>query len=95
MEQRGAAGTFKQDDFRQVWTSTPIPNDPITVRGNAAPEFKKAIKEAFLSLSPEDVAKVGEFLDVTPPGPLLEVTKDNYQPLFDLAETMHLTEKDL
>ncbi|MFK0009941.1 phosphate/phosphite/phosphonate ABC transporter substrate-binding protein [Paenarthrobacter sp. NPDC090520] len=90
-----AAGTFKKDDFRQVWTSEPIPNDPITVRGDADPAFKKAVKEAFLSLSPEDVAKVGEFLDVTPPGPLLEVTKDNYTPLFDLAKTMNLTEKDL
>ncbi|WP_422758662.1 phosphate/phosphite/phosphonate ABC transporter substrate-binding protein [Paenarthrobacter sp. C1] len=90
-----AAGTFAKDDFRQVWTSNPIPNDPITVRGDADPAFKQAVKEAFLSLEPADVAKVGEFLDVTPPGPLLEVTKDNYTPLFELAKTMHLTEKDL
>ncbi|MFJ4229202.1 phosphate/phosphite/phosphonate ABC transporter substrate-binding protein [Paenarthrobacter nicotinovorans] len=90
-----AAGTFKQEDYRKVWTSDPIPNDPITVRGDADPAFKKAVKDAFISLSPEDVAKVGEFLDVTPPGPLLEVTKDNYTPLFQLANTMNLTEKDL
>jgi phosphonate transport system substrate-binding protein len=90
-----AAGTFKQDDYRQVWASDPIPNDPITVRGDADPAFKKAVKDAFLSLDPADIAKVGEFLDVTPPGPLLEVTKDNYTPLFDLAHTMGLTEKDL
>ncbi|WP_347110218.1 phosphate/phosphite/phosphonate ABC transporter substrate-binding protein [Paenarthrobacter sp. S56] len=90
-----AAGTFKQEDFRQVWKSEPIPNDPITVRGDADPAFKKAVKDAFLSLSPDDVAKVGEFLDVTPPGPLLEVSKDNYTPLFELAKTMNLTEKDL
>ncbi len=90
-----ASGTFNKDDYRQVWTSEPIPNDPITVRGDADPAFKKAVKEAFLSLEPADVAKVGEYLDVTPPGPLLEVTKDNYTPLFDLANTMGLTEKDL
>jgi phosphonate transport system substrate-binding protein len=90
-----AAGTFKQDDYRQVWASDPIPNDPITVRGDADPAFKKAVKDAFLSLDPADIAKVGEFLDVTPPGPLLEVNKDNYTPLFDLAHTMGLTEKDL
>lgn len=79
-----------------MWTSNPIPNDPITVRGDADPAFKAAVKDAFLSLDPADVAKVGEFLDVTPPpGPLLEVTKDNYTPLFELAETMGLTEKDL
>jgi len=90
-----AAGTFTSDKYRQVWTSNPIPNDPITVRGDADPAFKAAVKDAFLSLDPTDVAKVGEFLDVTPPGPLLEVTKDNYQPLFELAKTMNLTEKDL
>lgn len=90
-----AAGTFNNDDFRQIWTSNPIPNDPITVRGNADPAFKKAVKDAFLSLDPADVAKVGEFLDVTPPGPLVEVTKDSYKPLFELAKTMNLTEKDL
>lgn len=90
-----AAGTFNQDNYRQVWTSDPIPNDPITVRGDADPVFKKAVKDAFLSLDPADIAKVGAFLDVTPPGPLVEVTKDNYTPLFDLASTMGLTEKDL
>lgn len=90
-----AAGTFTPDNYRQVWTSNPIPNDPITVRGDADPAFKAAVKDAFLSLDPADVAKVGEFLDVTPPGPLLEVTKDNYKPLFELAQTMNLTEKDL
>jgi phosphonate transport system substrate-binding protein len=90
-----AEGTFKQDDYRQVWSSDPIPNDPITVRGDADPAFKKAVKDAFLTLDPADIAKVGAFLDVTPPGPLLEVTKENYTPLFDLANTMGLTEKDL
>jgi phosphonate transport system substrate-binding protein len=88
-------GTFTKDDFRLVWSSDPIPNDPITVRGDADPAFKKAVKDAFLSLEPGDIAKVGSFLDVTPPGPLLEVTKETYTPLFELAETMNLTEKDL
>lgn len=90
-----AAGTFKQEDFRRIWASDPIPNDPITVRPDADPAFKKAVKDAFLNLDPADVAKVGAFLDVTPPGPMIEVTKDNYQPLFDLAKTMNLTEKNL
>ena len=90
-----AAGTFKQEDFRRIWTSDPIPNDPITVRPDADPAFKKAVKDAFLNLDPADVAKVGAFLDVTPPGPMIEVTKDNYQPLFELAKTMNLTEKNL
>lgn len=90
-----AAGTFNPDDFRRIWTSEPVPNDPITVRGDADPAFKEAVKAAFLDLDSADVAKVGEFLDVTPPGPLLPVTKDDYAPLFELAKTMNLTEGDL
>ncbi|XAS67705.1 phosphate/phosphite/phosphonate ABC transporter substrate-binding protein [Micrococcaceae bacterium Sec5.7] len=90
-----AAGTFSKDGFRRIWTSNPIPNDPITVRGDADPAFKEAVKDAFLSLDPADVAKVGEFLDVTPPGPLLPVTKADYTPLFDLARTMNLSEEDV
>ncbi|MEZ2372258.1 phosphate/phosphite/phosphonate ABC transporter substrate-binding protein [Arthrobacter sp. RCC_34] len=88
-------GTFKAADFRQIWASDPIPNDPITVRKDADPAFKKAVAEALLQLDTKDVAKVGAFLDVTPPGPMVAVTKDDYQPLFDLATALNLTEKNL
>ncbi|MFJ2619291.1 phosphate/phosphite/phosphonate ABC transporter substrate-binding protein [Glutamicibacter sp. NPDC087344] len=90
-----AEGTFNPDDFRQIWTSEPIPNDPITVRPDADPELKKAVKQALLNLPKEDIEQVGKFLDVDPAGPLLEVAKDTYQPLFDLAAEMGLTEKDI
>ncbi|MDV8148007.1 phosphate/phosphite/phosphonate ABC transporter substrate-binding protein [Arthrobacter sp. B10-11] len=90
-----SAGTFNPEDFRRIWTSDPIPNDPITVRGDADPVFKEAVKAAFLDLDATDIAKVGEFLDVTPPGPLLPVTKETYAPLFELAKTMDLSEEDL
>ena len=90
-----SAGTFNPDDYRRIWTSDPIPNDPITVRADADPAFKEAVKEALLDLSPADTAKVGEFLDVTPPGPLLAVTKETYAPLFDLARSMNLSEDDV
>ena len=90
-----AAGTFKAEDFRQIWTSDAIPNDPITIRGNADPALKEAVRDALVNLPAEAIEKVGAFLDVTPPGPLLAVTKETYQPLFDLAATMGLTEEDL
>lgn len=86
---------FDPAAYRQIWTSKPIPNDPITVRGSLDEPTKKAIADALTSLPKEDIAAVGEFLDVTPPGPLVPVTKETYQPLFDLAETMKLTEKDV
>lgn len=89
-----AEGTFDESKYRQIWSSEAIPNDPITVRGNLDPAFKQAVQDALLNLSPADVAKIGAFLDVTPPGPLVAVERDVYQPLFDLATTLHLTEKD-
>lgn len=90
-----AAGTFDQSKFRRVWTSEPIPNDPITVRGDLPQEFKTAVKDALLTLPPDAVAEIGKLLDVDPPGPLVAVDNSTYQPLFDLAETMGLTEADI
>ncbi|KAM9863228.1 phosphate/phosphite/phosphonate ABC transporter substrate-binding protein [Leucobacter sp. BZR 635] len=90
-----AEGTFDQSKFRQIWESDPIPNDPITVRGNMPQEFKDAVKDALLSLDKKDVETVSGFLGVDPAGPLIPVTNDTYKPLFDLAETMGLTEKDV
>lgn len=88
-------GTFDPGQYRQIWESDPIPNDPITLRADLAPELKAAIVDALLGLSPEQVAEVGEFLDVTPPGPMIAVTDADYAPLFDLAAVLGLTEQDV
>ncbi|MGI5503295.1 phosphate/phosphite/phosphonate ABC transporter substrate-binding protein [Lentzea sp. CA-135723] len=90
-----AAGTFDEAKFRQVWKSEPIPNDPITVRGDLDPAFKDKVRKSLLELGPQDVEKVGAFLDVTPPGPLVEVNNDTYKVLFDLATTLGLKEEDV
>ena len=90
-----SAGSFDESKFRKVWTSEPIPNDPITVRGDLEPETKTAIKEALLGLPPADVAKIGALLDVDPPGPLVAVDESTYRPLFDLASSLGLTERDV
>lgn len=89
------SGNFDPAGFRRIWQSEAIPNDPITVSAKADPAFKAAVKEALLNLAPADIEAVGKFLDVTPAGPLVEVTKETYTPLFDLADTMGLTEKDI
>lgn len=89
------AGTFDESKFRQIWKSEPIPNDPITVRGDLDPAFKDKVRKALLELSPADVEKVGAFLDVTPPGPLVQVDNGTYKVLFDLATTLGLKEEDV
>ncbi|MBA3783140.1 MAG: phosphate/phosphite/phosphonate ABC transporter substrate-binding protein [Nocardioides sp.] len=90
-----AEGTFDAAANRQIWTSDPIPNDPITVRSDLSQEFKDAVLEALTMLPPEIVGEVGAFLDVTPPGPMVPVTKETYAPLFQLAEDLGVTEDDV
>ncbi|GII03844.1 phosphate/phosphite/phosphonate ABC transporter substrate-binding protein [Planobispora takensis] len=90
-----AEGAFDPAKFRRIWTSEAIPNDPITVSGKLEESFRDAVTAALLDLEPADVAKVGAFLDVDPPGPLVAVTEDTYKPLFDLAAALKLTEKDV
>jgi phosphonate transport system substrate-binding protein len=90
-----AEGSFDPAEYRKIWTSDPIPNDPITVHGKLDPALREAITSALLKLSAADVAKVGAFLDVDPPGPMVAVDKDTYKPLFDLATALNLTEKDV
>ena len=86
---------FNASKFRRIWASGPIPNDPITVRGDLPASFRAAVRRALLKLTPRDVAKVGAFLDVTPPGPMVAVSKATYKQLFDLAATLGLTIKDV
>lgn len=96
-QQQATATEAKQFDaskFREIWTSPPIPNDPITLRSSLSPEFKAAVTKALLNLPSSAVAKLGALLDVSPPGPLVPVTQQTYQPIFALAKTLGLTEKD-
>lgn len=90
-----ASGTFDASRFRQVWTSAPIPNDPVTVRGNLDPTFKAAVRDALLNLDPQAVGELGALLDVSPPGKLVPVDRSTYAPLFDLAQKLGLTEEDV
>jgi phosphonate transport system substrate-binding protein len=56
------AGIYDPKDFITLWTSQPIPQDPIVVRGNLPPAFKAKLTEvlAHLDLSsiPPDEAKI-------------------------------------
>lgn len=89
------SGSFKAADYRRIWSSDPIPNDPITVAGDASPELKAAVKKALLDMPAADVKEAGALLDVDPPGKLVAITQKDYQPLFDLASSLGLTEKDV
>lgn len=89
-----AEGSFDPAKYRQIWSSEPIPNDPITVRGDMDPAFKQAVRDALLNLDPTTIGEIGALLDVSPPGPLVPVDRSTYKPLFDLAKTLNLSEGD-
>ena len=46
-------GKVKQSDFSILWTSAPIPPDPICIQKDLDPGFKQKVKEAFLAISTE------------------------------------------
>lgn len=89
-----AEGQFDPSKFRQVWASDDIPNDPITVNPKLSPEFKKAVRKALRDMPAKDIQEVGKLLDVSPAGKMLPVEVETYQPMFELAKTLKLTEED-
>jgi len=56
------AGVYSPDQFITLWRSAPIPQDPITVRGDLPPAYKQKIKDTLLAFDfstlPADVQKM-------------------------------------
>jgi phosphonate transport system substrate-binding protein len=89
---------FDPAQYTQIWKSSPILNDPVTVSPNLPASAQKAITDAILALKASDLTQIGGELDFTSPASgsaMVAVTKSDYQPLFDLAKTLGLTDKDL
>lgn len=92
-----AEGAFDASQYREIWTSDPILNDPIAAGPNMTPAVAAKLQEALLALPTTTVAEIGPLLDIKSPGtsPIVKVGDDDYRPLFDLAKTLGLTTKDL
>src|SRR5262249_10532392 len=58
------SGQFDASKFREIWKSAPIPNDPITVRGDLPASFRAAVTKALLSLTPAQLAQLDAELGV-------------------------------
>lgn len=48
-----ASGKFRADDFRILWKSEPIPNEPTVFRANLCEPLKDQIRKVYFSNSPE------------------------------------------
>lgn len=44
-------GTVKADQFKVVWTSDPLPNDPLVVRADFDPELTKKVQSIVLAIT--------------------------------------------
>src|SRR5579859_1714612 len=76
-----AAGNYSPENFVTLWQSAPIPQDPITVRGNLPAAYKAKIKATLLAFDfttlPADVQKMFNS-DVAMAGPHLVPDQDSY-----------------
>jgi phosphonate transport system substrate-binding protein len=84
-----AAHQFNPANFRVIWRSAPIQNDPITVRGNLSPAFKAALKKALFDIKPADLKLVDAELGVNA-GPLRPATDAMYNPIRAIVQLEHL-----
>ena len=89
------AGQFKASDYREIWKSTPIINDPITVYGNLSPAFQQKVKKALLSLSAAQTATVDTELGTASNGPMVAANDGLYNQVRAVANAVHLSPKDL
>ena len=49
-----AKGRVRREDVVTLWTSDPLPNGPIAVRGNLPPDFKRELQQALVGLATAD-----------------------------------------
>ena len=89
------AHQFKASDYREIWKSTDIINDPITVRGDLPAAFEAKVKQALLSLSAQQVSTVDTELGTASNGPMVAASDALYNQVRAVAQTVHLTPSDL
>jgi phosphonate transport system substrate-binding protein len=90
-----AAGQFKASDYRQIWKSTPIINDPVTVRGDLPAAFRAKVAAVLLGLSAAQVSTVDKELGTASNGPMVAANDALYNQVRAVANAVHLTTKDL
>jgi phosphonate transport system substrate-binding protein len=90
-----AAHQFNPADYRQIWKSTPIINDPITVRGNLSPAFQAKVKAALLALTAAQTSTVDTELGTSNNGPMVSANDALYNQVRNVANAVHLTTGDL
>ncbi len=84
-----AAGQFDTSKFKVLWRSAPLPNDPITVRGDLPDAFQSALKAALFKLSPAQLKLVDTELGVDS-GPMIQATDGMFKTIRDVVDIENL-----
>jgi phosphonate transport system substrate-binding protein len=79
------AHQFNPGQFREIWKSAPIPNDPIAVRTNLPVAFKKRVASILQHLGTSQIAAVDKELGTGAVGPLIPAPVGLYNGIAALA----------
>jgi phosphonate transport system substrate-binding protein len=90
-----AAHQFNAADYREIWKSTSIINDPITVSGQLPAAFQQKVKAALLGLSAAQTSTVDTELGTASNGPMVAASDALYNQVRAVANAVHLTTADL
>jgi phosphonate transport system substrate-binding protein len=90
-----AAHQFAAADYREIWKSTPIINDPVTVDGSLPAAFQQKVKAALLGLTAQQTATVDTELGTASNGPMVAADDALYNHVRAVASAVHLSTSDL
>lgn len=83
--ERGCAkGLADCNKLKVIWTSSPIPNDPLLYRKNLSEDMKKRIRDAFFSVKNLAFGEMGTVARFDP------ATDKDYDPLREIASALKL-----
>ena len=89
------AHQFNAADYREIWKSTDIINDPISVSGSLPAAFQAKVNAALLSLTAQQVSTVDTELGTASNGPMVAANDALYNQVRAVAQAVHLTTSDL
>jgi len=88
--ERGCAkGLADCNKLKVIWTSPPIPNDPLLYRRNLSDDLKKRIREAFFSIKNLAFGEMGTVARFDP------ASDADYDPLREIAKALKLDLKKM
>lgn len=85
-----AAGIYKASDFVTLWTSAPIPDDPIAVRSNLSPAFKAKLSNVLAHLDLSSIPAQDIKLTGLKGHGYVPITDAAYDPIRDLVHVLNL-----